>query len=502
MTRTMIHLVVREHNLNLRQDDTSSETLDAKEEKEALIDHIHNKAMVREYDRYASFEKYEDKMESISYSTSRLALKGFYYNLEKRLCICFVCGVEVKRWNERESIEETHRKLSPDCRFISGKDTVNIPFHKLAGCCERRMHRGGESLESNSIAGAEACSEELIEQTDRLSKFASNQDASNTETTYTQLSLETATGGQQTKHRDDCLFLAENAKYPKYWSKSERTSSFLCWRRTALVSTGSLVDAGLYYTGSGDEVRCFQCGGGLKNWEVNDDPWAEHAYWFPSCQYVMQCKGQEFIDMVQAMRTRLDVTEQERHVSHNVNRGAQSSVNGTATNNNVTSYELPRQRTFKDDSDRALITTFIEMGFGRDLVLLALRKVTKNEIEGTSIMHDQVLEYLLQNIVPEKTDISPSTETKTSMKIKGTHNDKSRNDAKPKSTSVIDIKDVVEENYALKQQMTCKVCMDSAACVVFLPCGHMVTCEKCACALRKCAICRARIQGNVRAIIS
>ncbi|KAH3727010.1 hypothetical protein DPMN_052934 [Dreissena polymorpha] len=130
--------VVREHNLNLRQDDTSSETLDAKDEKEALIDHIHNKAMVREYDRYASFEKYEDKMESISYSTSRLALKGFYYNLEKRLCICFVCGVEVKRWNERESIEETHRKLSPDCRFISGKDTVNIPFHKLAGCCERR----------------------------------------------------------------------------------------------------------------------------------------------------------------------------------------------------------------------------------------------------------------------------------------------------------------------------------------------------------------------------
>ncbi|KAH3725737.1 hypothetical protein DPMN_051586 [Dreissena polymorpha] len=64
------------------------------------------------------------------------------------------------------------------------------------------------------------------------------------------------------------------------------------------------------------------------------------------------------------------------------------------------------------------------------------------------------------------------------------------------------MKDVVEENYSLKQQMTCKVCMDSDACVVFLPCGHMVTCEKCAGALRKCAICRARIQGNVRAIIS
>ncbi|KAH3729499.1 hypothetical protein DPMN_055471 [Dreissena polymorpha] len=256
--------VAGERNSNLRQDDSLLETLYAKDEKEASTDPIHNKTMVREYDRYASFEKYEDKMDSISYSTSRLAVKGFYYNSEKRLCICFECGVEVKQWNETESIDETHRKLSPDCKFINGKDTVNIPFHKLAGCCEGRMHRGGESSESNSIAGAGACSEELIEQTDRLSKFANNQDASNTET-YTHISLETATGEQQTKPRDDCMVLAENANYPVYSSKSERTASFLCWRPIDIVSTSSLVDAGLYYTGSGDEVRCFQCGGGLKN---------------------------------------------------------------------------------------------------------------------------------------------------------------------------------------------------------------------------------------------
>ena len=47
---------------------------------------------------------------------------------------------------------------------------------------------------------------------------------------------------------------------------------------------------------------------------VNDDPWAEHAYWFSGCQYVMHCKGQEFIARVQVMRTRLDVTKQEPHI--------------------------------------------------------------------------------------------------------------------------------------------------------------------------------------------
>ncbi|KAH3725795.1 hypothetical protein DPMN_051644 [Dreissena polymorpha] len=113
--------VAEERNSSLRQDDYALETLDAKDKKEASTDPNHNKTMVREYDRYASFAKYEDKMDSFRYSTSRRAFQGFYYNLEKRLCICFVCGVEVKQSNETESIDEIHCKLSPDCKFINGK---------------------------------------------------------------------------------------------------------------------------------------------------------------------------------------------------------------------------------------------------------------------------------------------------------------------------------------------------------------------------------------------
>lgn len=34
-------------------------------------------------------------------------------------------------------------------------------------------------------------------------------------------------------------------------------------------------------TGHQDNVRCFHCDGGLRNWELGDDPWMEHAKWFP-----------------------------------------------------------------------------------------------------------------------------------------------------------------------------------------------------------------------------
>ena len=33
--------------------------------------------------------------------------------------------------------------------------------------------------------------------------------------------------------------------------------------------------------GQQDKVRCFFCYGGLQSWEQGDDPWTEHARWFP-----------------------------------------------------------------------------------------------------------------------------------------------------------------------------------------------------------------------------
>ena len=33
--------------------------------------------------------------------------------------------------------------------------------------------------------------------------------------------------------------------------------------------------------GKRDTVQCFSCAGCLGNWEEGDDPWKEHAKWFP-----------------------------------------------------------------------------------------------------------------------------------------------------------------------------------------------------------------------------
>ena len=61
---------------------------------------------------------------------------------------------------------------------------------------------------------------------------------------------------------------------------------------------------------------------------------------------------------------------------------------------------------------------------------------------------------------------------------------------------------LIEENRQLKEQRTCKICMDEEVCVVFVPCGHLVCCATCAPPLSKCPICRSTIRGTVRTYMS
>ena len=50
-----------------------------------------------------------------------------------------------------------------------------------------------------------------------------------------------------------------------------------------------------FFKGEVDNVRCFFCDGGLRSWEHNDDPWLEHARWFPKCGYLRTKKGEEYV---------------------------------------------------------------------------------------------------------------------------------------------------------------------------------------------------------------
>ncbi|KAI8517615.1 Protein DETOXIFICATION 47, chloroplastic [Branchiostoma belcheri] len=81
-------------------------------------------------------------------------------------------------------------------------------------------------------------------------------------------------------------------------------SSWLSANEVRLAVKGfSLAYSGYSTCDVADQVRCFWCEGGLKDWQQDDDPWEEHARWYgPECGYVIMNKGMDYIRDIRTRR--------------------------------------------------------------------------------------------------------------------------------------------------------------------------------------------------------
>lgn len=53
-----------------------------------------------------------------------------------------------------------------------------------------------------------------------------------------------------------------------------------------------------------------------------------------------------------------------------------------------------------------------------------------------------------------------------------------------------------------KEDTGCVICMDKAAMMAFIPCGHLCCCSGCAVSVKECPICRCEKQGQLRVFVS
>ncbi|XP_053396413.1 baculoviral IAP repeat-containing protein 7-A-like isoform X2 [Mercenaria mercenaria] len=229
------------------------------------------------------------------------------------------------------------------------------------------------------------------------------------------LDLVKITSQKVTSPEPDALGIhVEKPKFPEFALVSKRLESYQNWPENIPTDKKDLTEAGLVYTGVGDSVRCYFCGGGLKNWEPGDVPMEEHARWYPKCPHVILVKGQAYVD-------RINRGEEPEETDIGKDQGYFD------TNNSIKTVAAQ---------------SCIEMGYSKEMVKQAVKIfMSKNE----------PLETLL------------------------------------------------EENHRLKENQMCKICLDSRADVIFLPCGHMVSCPQCAQALLKCPVCRQTVNGQLKA---
>nr|XP_031849592.1 death-associated inhibitor of apoptosis 1-like isoform X2 [Nomia melanderi] len=196
-----------------------------------------------------------------------------------------------------------------------------------------------------------------------------------------------------------------------------------------------LADAGFYYTGKGDQTLCYHCGGGLKDWEPQDDPWEQHAKWYSKCYYLLMVKGQHYVNKVTG-----------QHIS-------------PPSLEEIMQMHLP--------------------SFIKKVQPVSMEVEKKGDIETKPGPSSQDIGSANSGIESIRTNTESEKGSIENLSNAKTQNNKPMDDAR-----------------------MCKICYNGELGVIFLPCGHIVACVKCAPDMTICTVCREPLTMTVRTFFS
>jgi hypothetical protein len=272
--------------------------------------------MNREKDRLHTFD---NKWPHDFLTKEVLAKNGFYFLGRGDEVRCAFCKVEIMKWENGDDPAVDHKRWAAQCPLVNGRDTDNIPLDRTVKDEEKEFFLQNEEIlrqgsdECGTSAPVESSEEELI---------------------------------QQNHERGVCTAKLTGPAHPAYASLDARLASFKDWPKNMGRNVENLVEAGFFYTGKGDQTKCFYCNGGLKDWDHEDIPWEQHAQWFDKCAFVKLLKGDAYIQRVKTEAC--SITSQNEPVEHIVKKEySTEEITNLHTNSdsNMCKICLERERT-------------------------------------------------------------------------------------------------------------------------------------------------------------
>ncbi|XP_069825696.1 baculoviral IAP repeat-containing protein 2 [Dendropsophus ebraccatus] len=344
-------------------------------------------------------------------SERSLAKAGFYYIGADDKVKCFSCGLMLDNWKKGDNAIEKHKMLYPSCSFIQNVSSLNLgaslysafsppnPTHS-ASCEETGYYSGAYMSNSADLVSSRAVEDQSSQRGNDNSSYMYTEEARLRTFTNWPLTFLTPTElakagfyyvgpgdkvacfacdgklnnwepkdsamSEHRRHFPHCTFVSNSTRPSLRCSvsnvsmqtTSSRLKTFVNWPARIPVTPKKLAEAGFYYVGRNDDVKCFCCDGGLRCWESGDDPWVEHAKWFPRCEYLLHVKGQSFVT---------DIQDRYPHLLDQL-------LSSSDTQNNEAQYppiiRLGNESNQDDEvyMNTTVVQNVLQMGFNRRLV--------------------------------------------------------------------------------------------------------------------------------------
>lgn len=295
---------------------------------------------------------------------------------------------------------------------------------------------------------------------------------------------------------------------PQFFHEKERLNSFEGWP-IHFLSPSSMVAAGFYYLKREDIVKCAFCGIEVGCWVEGDDPMQDHERWSPSCKFIRKlsdgaqadvpkedgydiCGRTEFRSKCGVgLKTKNETPPSLENLGIHKNK-APSFANYATLEARLRSFDTwPIAMKLKPNTLSE--AGFFYTGKGDQTVCFHCGVGLKNWEDSEDPWVAHALWFKQCNFVLRvkgKKFVDEVCSKKIASK-------KENKEAPRKPENKED-----ENNVKTENKSVCKICYTNEVGVVFLPCGHLVTCVECAFSLTTCAVCRQVITATCRVFLS
>lgn len=307
--------------------------------------------------RLLTFERFWS-MENEFRNIRLLVICGFFCLGQGDAVECFCCHIIAANWTRDDNPRDRHLALSPRCRFIKGENCGDTPlpierrsprsspaqslvFPSFRSSHTSRLSPSPHSSPHHSLHSLSPIAHPSLEGTGPLSApvtpIRSPQRAPQ-QSRSTSLSVPPVSPARENPperapspvqevslrepyqnptpsliERSNLMlgFPCANPYNPGMREKQRRLQTFSTnpnFRRSTPLraSDETLAQAGLYYLGERDRVKCWYCGGGLQEFVENDDPWVEHAKFYPNCEHLLQQRGPGWVTSISVQNPNIE----------------------------------------------------------------------------------------------------------------------------------------------------------------------------------------------------
>ncbi|XP_076824858.1 uncharacterized protein LOC143470538 [Clavelina lepadiformis] len=362
---------------------------------------------------------------------------------------------------------------------------------------------------------------------------------------------------QKDKNVLKALYPCKESRFPAMVYLGQRIGSFKAPWPDGRVNTSKVAEAGFFYLGVNDHVRCFCCGEKCMNWSVGSDPWKIHAKFHPSCEYLLRNRGNKFVsdchdlhsfetdelpienshsaastsssdhrvlddaaalsaderamlDCFSNMKNLMEFSDEEDQI---LQPSCASSEVGPRDNLVGQLEDGMSLKTAPTTSSSAIwnVTSF-NQEYLREKVNDVMASETAARLLGMGYQMPHIKKVVKQIIgsvprhVPTLEELIDSLETIPEVLVYFSDEESSRHKSQLSGTTerqrkvherIRGLTDPADDHRKLIEERKCRICKEEERSVVFLPCRHTVCCRTCGEQALECPICHYSIDERM-----